>query len=226
MILNKNQTIIRIMINYSFIIFILIAFLFIHSQDLNSITLEKADSIAQNIGAMNDNNSDSSKFNSENEALKKKDNPYSFLLNSSKRSSNSNDNDNFINKTNQENEWGFLVLKLIIVLISLIILIYLFVLFLKKVQTKKVFNSNLPTELYSILGNAPITFNKNFIILKFYDKIYLLAVSDNSISVIDKIDDMEEINNIEQIIPKSSTLDLSKSAFSKLLKKNMNKLSK
>lgn len=223
MILNKNQSTISIVITN---LLILISFLFMHPQDLNSVTLEKADSIAQNIGEMSNNNSDSSKFNLQNKKLKKKNNPYSFLLSSSKKNNNSNDDDNIINSTNQENEWGFLVLKLIVVLISLIILIYLFVLFLKKVQTKKVFNSNLPTELYSILGNAPITFNKNFIILKFYDKIYLLAVSDNSISVIDKIEDMEEINNIELIIPKSSTLDLSKSAFSKLLKKNMNKLSK
>ena len=187
----------------------LVSYSFILPQQLQSISLKKADSIASSMSTQNGTILDSSMQLSEE--LKTKKNPYSFLINSSDKK-----NDTTIR---QENEWGLLVLKLIFVLIALIILIYIFILFLKKIQSKKLFNSNLPSELYSILGNAPITFNKNFVILKFYDKIYLLSCAENTVSVIDKIDDLEKISNIEQIIPRDDSINLSKSVFSKLLKK-------
>ncbi len=209
--------------NLYFLFLITFLSLFLFSNSLSSVTLEKADSIAKSVNQnieLLDN--DSLGTDSDKEKLKTKkndDNPYSFLLNTSGKKDKAKGN-----LIQQQDSWGILVIKLIFVLVFLIILIYLFVLFLKKVQSKKMFNSNLPTELYSILGNAPITFNKNFVIIKFYDKVYLLGVSDNEISVIDKIDDIEKISNIENIIPKNDSINLAKTAFSKLLKKNMKKL--
>ena len=209
--------------NFNLLFLITSLSLFLFTSSLSSVTLEKADSIAKNV---NQNieflDKDISSTNSDKDKLKIKnddENPYSFLLNTSGKKDNTKGN-----LIQQQDSWGLLVIKLIFVLVFLIILIYLFVLFLKKVQSKKMFNSNLPTELYSILGNAPITFNKNFVIVKFYDKVYLLGVSDNEISVIDKIDDIEKISNIEKIIPKNDSINLAKTAFSKLLKKNMKKL--
>ena len=198
------------------ILFSIILILFVIPKKLESVSLEKADSIANSIRTNNTINDSNNVSKNENLTDKKK-NPYSFLLNSSENKNN--------NKLKQQN-WGLLVFKLIVVLIFLVILIYLFIFFLKKVQSKKMFNSNLPTELYSILGNAPITFNKNFVIIKFYDKIYLLSVADNNVSVIDKITDIEKISNIEQIIPRNDSVNLAKSAFSKLLNKNLKKLDK
>lgn len=115
--------------------------------------------------------------------------------------------------------WSGLFLKTFIVLAVIIVLIYLIVYVFKKTGKNRMFGSVLPSDVYKILGTAPLSFNKYLTAIKFYDTVYLLAFSENEVSIIDKIEDDDKIADIENLIPYKSQDMPDK--FLKLLKKNM-----
>ncbi|PID29493.1 MAG: hypothetical protein CR982_02730 [Candidatus Cloacimonadota bacterium] len=115
--------------------------------------------------------------------------------------------------------WFSLIAKMGIMLLIVIVFIYLFILFMKKFQSKRVRRGNLSNELYDSIGIAPLTYNKQLQVIKFYDKIYLLGISEKNITLIDKFEKGEEIRDIENSIDRTTG-----EGFGSILKKSVRKV--
>lgn len=124
---------------------------------------------------------------------------------------------------NANQDWLYIFFKIAVLLIILSFIIYMLVWFLKKLQYRRGFGGTLPPELYKVIGMAPMSYNKQFLLVKFYDKVYLMAMSENSIACLDKIDDPEKIADIEALVPVMANLP---DKFAKMLKKKIKQVSK
>ncbi|MBN1968865.1 MAG: flagellar biosynthetic protein FliO [Candidatus Delongbacteria bacterium] len=111
-------------------------------------------------------------------------------------------------------------IKMAIMLLIVIVFIYLFVYVIKKFQDGKKIAGSFDADMYKILGAAPLTYNKHLQLIKFNGKVYLLAVSEKDVTLIDKIENSETIEELENRTNSDS------SRFSKLLKINLDKLRK
>lgn len=119
--------------------------------------------------------------------------------------------------------WFYIIFKLVILLVILSLIIYALVWFLKKIQFRRGFGGSLPPELYKVIGMAPMSYNKQFMLVKFYDTIYLLGMSENSMVCMDKIDDPEKITDIESLVPLMPNMP---DKFAKMLKKKIKQVDK
>ncbi len=120
--------------------------------------------------------------------------------------------------------WTEIIFKLFITVTLIVVLIYLGVLILKKISGRRKFWGNISREFYEVLATAPITFNKQFAVIRFGKVIYILALSEKEVSLIDKIDDLEEVAELEKSLKYySNNPSIAKGDFSKVLKKTLKK---
>jgi len=83
------------------------------------------------------------------------------------------------------------------VFITLIIILLFFYIIRKFILKRRKIFTDTSSELFQTLAIYPLSSNKSLQIIEFSDCLYLLAISDNNISLIEKIEDKDKIDTIK-----------------------------